>query len=66
MIYGYFPKKTLKHQMETYSGDGQFYPTYYGGVKDPRVNWQDHYINFPIAQIDLDLLGGNYPQNVGY
>lgn len=56
----------MNHQMRTYSGDGQFVPVYYNGPKDPRLNWKDHYINFPIAQIDLDLMGADYPQNVGY
>ncbi|QCX36897.1 RagB/SusD family nutrient uptake outer membrane protein [Aureibaculum algae] len=56
----------LNEQMRTYAGDGEFYPRYFGGEKDPRVNWQDHYINYPIFQEDLDLLGPNYPQNDGY
>ena len=36
------------------------------GAKDPRTNWQPHFINFPIAQTDMDLLGSGYPQNDGY
>ncbi|MBJ2174160.1 RagB/SusD family nutrient uptake outer membrane protein [Aureibaculum sp. A20] len=56
----------LNYQMRTYAGDGEYYPQYYDGEKDPRVNWQDHYINYPIYQEDLDLLGPNYPQNEGY
>ncbi len=59
-------QSVINHQMRTYSGDGQFVPAYYNGVKDPRVNWQDHYINFPIPQINLDLMGSSYPQNDGY
>lgn len=30
------------------------------GVKDPRTNWTPQFINFPIPQRDLDLLGQNY------
>jgi len=56
----------INRQMRMYSGDGEFFPNYYNGPKDPRVNWQDHYINFPISQNDIDLLGPNYPQNDGY
>jgi len=59
-------QSVMNHQMKTYSGDGEFVPAYFDGEKDPRVNWQDHFINFPIPQIDLDLLGNNYPQNAGY
>ncbi|WP_111707175.1 RagB/SusD family nutrient uptake outer membrane protein [Lutibacter citreus] len=56
----------LNHQMRTYAGDGPYYPSFYNGPKDPRLNWQDHFINFAIFQEDLDLLGSNYPQNEGY
>jgi hypothetical protein len=59
-------QSVINHQMRTYSGEGPFVPAYYGGSKDPRVNWKDHYINFPIPQINLDLMGNNYPQNDGY
>lgn len=59
-------QSVMNHQMRTYSGDGEFFPANFGGSKDPRINWQDHYINFPIAQIDLDLMGTSYPQNDGY
>jgi hypothetical protein len=59
-------QSVMNHQMRTYSGDGEFVPAYYGGEKDPRVNWQDHFINFPIPQINLDLMGSGYPQNTGY
>ena len=61
-----FGQATLNTQMRTYAGDGPFFTSYYNGPKDPRVNWQDHFINFPIFQQDLDLLGPNYPQNDGY
>ena len=61
-----FGAETLNFQMQNYAGDGEYFPNYYGGSKDPRVNWQDHFINFPIFQEDLDLLGPNYPQNDGY
>ncbi|SOE23856.1 Starch-binding associating with outer membrane [Spirosomataceae bacterium TFI 002] len=58
--------EVLNRQMRTYAGDGEYFPNYFGDIKDPRVNWQDHYINFPIFQEDLDLLGTSYPQNDGY
>ncbi|WOD44944.1 RagB/SusD family nutrient uptake outer membrane protein [Hwangdonia lutea] len=56
----------INRQIRNYAGDGPYFPNNFGGDRDPRVNWQDHYINFPIAQIDLDLLGPDYPQNDGY
>lgn len=56
----------INRQIRNYAGDGEFFPNNFGGDRDPRVNWQDHYINFPIAQIDMDLLGTGYPQNDGY
>ncbi len=59
-------QSVINYQMRTYAGDGEFFPNYFGGGKDPRVNWKDHYINWPIYQADLDLLGANYPQNTGY
>ncbi len=59
-------QSVINHQMRTYSGDGPFFPTYDGGSKDSRLNWQDHYINFAIPQINLDLMGSSYPQNDGY
>ncbi|WP_179005618.1 RagB/SusD family nutrient uptake outer membrane protein [Winogradskyella forsetii] len=55
----------IDFQMTNYAGDGEFFPNNLG-VRDPRENWQSHYINWPIAQIDLDLLGAGYPQNNGY
>ncbi len=55
----------LNRQMTTYAGDGPYFPANLG-VKDPRTNWKDHFINYPIPQQDLDLLGANYPQNPGY
>lgn len=59
-------QEVIDRQMRTYAGDGEFFPSNFGGDRDPRVNWQSHYINWPIAQIDLDLLGAGYPQNDGY
>jgi hypothetical protein len=59
-------QEVINRQIRSYSGDGEFFPANFNGEKDPRLNWQDHYINFPIAQRDLDLLGPNYPQNEGY
>jgi len=56
----------MNKQMRSFAGDGEFFPANFGGEKDPRVNWQDHFINFPIFQEDLDLLGAGYPQNDGY
>ena len=56
----------LNTQMRTYAGDGEFFPANAGGTKDPRINWQDHFINFAIFQGDLDLFGPNYPQNDEY
>lgn len=58
--------EVLNKQMRTYSGDGAYFPANFGGTRDPRVNWKDHFINFPIFQEDLNLLGPNYPQNPGY
>ncbi|WP_299670347.1 RagB/SusD family nutrient uptake outer membrane protein [uncultured Polaribacter sp.] len=55
----------INRQIRNYAGDGDFFPAN-NGVKDPRANWQDHFINWPIFQEDLDLLGSNYPQNLGY
>jgi len=58
-------QEVIDRQITTYAGDGEFFPANLG-EKDPRENWRSHYINFPIAQIDLDLLGSGYPQNDGY
>lgn len=55
----------IDRQITSFAGDGVFFPANLG-EKDPRTNWQAHFINFPIAQIDLDLLGAGYPQNDGY
>ncbi|WP_142784702.1 RagB/SusD family nutrient uptake outer membrane protein [Changchengzhania lutea] len=55
----------IDRQITSYAGDGEYFPANLGD-KDPRTNWQSHFINFPIAQIDLDLLGPSYPQNEGY
>lgn len=52
-------------QITKYAGDGEFFPANLGS-KDPRENWKSYYINFPIAQRDIDLLGAGYPQNAGY
>lgn len=58
-------QEVIDRQITSYAGDGEYYPANLG-TKDPRTNWKPHYINFPIAQIDLDLLGPGYPQNDGY
>ncbi|KAA5827608.1 RagB/SusD family nutrient uptake outer membrane protein [Algibacter amylolyticus] len=55
----------IDFQITNYAGDGEYFPANLG-TKDPRTNWQPHYINWPIAQIDLDLLGPDFPQNDGY
>jgi starch-binding outer membrane protein, SusD/RagB family len=61
-----FGQDVMNFQMRTYSGDGPYYPSYYNGANDSRLNWKDHYINMPIFQDDIDLFGPNYPQNEGY
>jgi len=61
-----FGQEVMNFQMRTYSGDGPFYPAYFNGAQDSRLNWKDHFINFPIFQEDIDLFGPNYPQNEGY
>ena len=58
-------QEVINRQITSFAGDGEFYPRFLG-AEDPRTNWKDHYINFPIEQGDLDLLGTNYPQNDGY
>lgn len=58
-------QSVIDTQMTTYAGDGEYFPANLGS-KDPRENWQSHFINWPIAQRDLDLLGPDYPQNLGY
>lgn len=55
----------IDRQITNYAGDGEYFPANLG-TKDPRTNWKPEFINFPIAQIDLDLLGASYPQNDGY
>ncbi|NRD20667.1 RagB/SusD family nutrient uptake outer membrane protein [Winogradskyella eckloniae] len=55
----------IDFQITNYAGDGEYFPANLGS-KDPRENWQSHFINWPIAQRDLDLLGPDYPQNLGY
>lgn len=55
----------IDFQITNYAGDGEYFPANLGS-KDPRNNWQPHFINWPIAQRDLDLLGPGYPQNDGY
>lgn len=58
-------QSVINRQITNYAGDGEFFPANLG-AKDPRTNWQDHFINWPIFQEDMDLLGPNYPQNAGY
>lgn len=55
----------IDRQITSYAGDGEYFPANLG-TKDPRTNWRPHFINWPIAQRDLDLLGPGYPQNDGY
>lgn len=55
----------IDFQMTNYAGDGEYFPANLG-VKDPRENWRSFFINWPISQNDLDLLGPDYPQNDGY
>jgi len=61
-----FGQETMNFQMRNFAGDGEFFPNNFNNEKDPRLNWQDHFINFPIAQDDINLLGPGYPQNDGY
>jgi hypothetical protein len=49
----------MEHQIVTYAGDDHY-------MNDARGLFQPHYVNFPIPQSQLDLLGPNYPQNDGY
>ena len=58
-------QEVMDRQITSFAGDGEFFPNNLG-EKDPRTNWRPYFINFPIAQIDLDLLGAGYPQNDGY
>ncbi len=58
-------QEVIDRQITSFAGDGEYFPANLGS-KNPRENWRPHYINFPIAQIDLDLLGAGYPQNEGY
>ncbi|MGB5417280.1 RagB/SusD family nutrient uptake outer membrane protein, partial [Algibacter sp.] len=58
-------QSVIDFQITSYAGDGEYFPNNLGS-KDPRTNWQSHFINWPIAQRDMDLLGSSYPQNDGY
>jgi len=58
-------QEVIDRQITSFAGDGEFFPANLG-EKDPRTNWRSHFINWPIAQRVLDLLGPNYPQNDGY
>ncbi|WP_179320781.1 RagB/SusD family nutrient uptake outer membrane protein [Winogradskyella helgolandensis] len=58
-------QNVMDFQMTNYAGDGEYFPANLGS-KDPRDNWRSHFINWPISQNDLDLLGPDYPQNNGY
>lgn len=49
----------LEFQIVNFHGDD-----YYKG--DGRTNFQPHYVNFPIPQSQLDLMGPNFPQNDGF
>lgn len=59
-------QSVINFQIRNFAGDGEYFPNNFGAERDPRVNWQDHFINFPIAQRDLDLFGAGYPQNDDY
>ena len=59
-------QSVINYQIRNFAGDGEYFPNNFGAERDPRVNWQDHFINFPIAQRDLDLFGAGYPQNDDY
>ncbi|WP_158838883.1 RagB/SusD family nutrient uptake outer membrane protein [Polaribacter sp. L3A8] len=58
-------QSVIDYQMTTFAGDGEYFPANLGS-KDPRTNWRSYFINWPIAQGDLDVLGEGYPQNDGY
>ena len=49
----------LETQIKQHQGDD-------GYKEEGRTLFQSHFVNFPIPQSQLDLLGPNYPQNSGY
>ena len=49
----------LVDQVQRFSGDNDY-------ANDARANIRPHYVNLPIPQDELNLLGPNYPQNDGY
>ncbi|HFA48472.1 MAG TPA: RagB/SusD family nutrient uptake outer membrane protein [Bacteroidetes bacterium] len=49
----------LVDQVKLFSGDP-------GYKDDARANIRDHFVNLPIPQSELELLGEGYPQNEGY
>lgn len=54
----------LLSQMQQYAGNENWNATYSAG--SPRVLFKEHMQNWPIPQSQIELLGPNYPQNVGY
>lgn len=46
-------------QTRQYAGDNHY-------KTEPRVNFQDHFVNFPIPRSQLELLGPSFPQNPGF
>lgn len=57
----YFLKRIgkLVEQVQRFSGDPDF-------GNQARANIRSHFVNIPIPQDELNLLGPNYPQNEGY
>ena len=57
----YFLKRIgrLVSQVEKFAGDDDF-------KNEARANIKAHYVNLPIPQSELELLGAGYPQNEGY
>jgi hypothetical protein len=49
----------LIEQVQLFSGDPDF-------SNQARANIRSHFVNLPIPQDELNLLGPNYPQNEGY
>ncbi len=54
----------LTSYLQDHMGSAVWNATY--SVGDPRPRYQDHMKNWAIPQAQLELLGPNYPQNLGY
>jgi len=54
----------LTEYLRDHMGNDNFNQTYSSG--DPRTIIQEHMENWPIPESQINLLGPNYPQNVGY